>query len=77
MNKNETKENLNKLLLSLDITVDEDKYGGLPLYNKTINLVDDTYSNIYNIFTETIINNVQSNNCFIFDYQEIDNFYSL
>ena len=50
------KNELNKLLQSLDVTDTEENYCGLPLYVKQFYLSDNDYENLYLHFNELIIN---------------------
>lgn len=75
INKQEMNINFNKLLSVLDKTSDEDKYCGLPIYNKILYLSDDNYKNIYNIFIDTITKDLEKKNNIIFDYKDIDDYF--
>ena len=73
LDKNEFNLNMNKLLNCLDITDTEDKFCGLPLYNKYFYFVDDKYENIYINFNENIINDLMKKYTYIYDYTTINN----
>jgi hypothetical protein len=72
INKQEMNNNFDKLLLILDKSCDENKFCGLPLYNKIFYLLEDNYQNLYNIFVENIIENLEKKNKLIFDYKSIE-----
>ena len=72
INKQEMNNNFEKILLLLDKTADENKYCGLPLYNKTFYLSQDNYLNLYNIFIENITEDLEKKNKLIFDYIAVD-----
>lgn len=72
INRQEMNANFEKILLVLDKTCDEDKFCGLPLYNKIFYLSENNYENLYNIFIENITEDLEKKNKLIFDYKSID-----
>jgi hypothetical protein len=72
INKQEMNTIFEKILLILDKSCDEDKFYGLPLYNKIFYLSEDSNQNIYNIFIENITEDLEKQNKLIFDYKSID-----
>lgn len=68
----EFEQNKEKLLKILDKTIDNNKYYGLPIYNKTKYLSDNNYQNIYNFFLDDISDELQKTNKYIFDNFEFE-----
>jgi hypothetical protein len=68
----EFKINCNKLLSILDISESDDKFYGLPIYNKPFYLLDDNNKNFYLNFNEIIITNLIKKNPLIYDYIPIE-----
>ena len=68
----EFKNNCTKLLSILDISEEEYRFYGLPIYNKPFYLLEDNNKNFYLNFNEIIIANLIKKNPLIYDYIPIE-----
>jgi len=72
LDKNEFNINMNKLLNCLDISETENKFCGLPLYNKQFYFIEDKFENIYINFNDNIVNDLIKKYTYIYDYTTVD-----